>query len=153
VDEPVLQDDPEQEREPREDQENCMAEKTRPSPLVDEVLANAAQNVTEEEQVLATFGCFLVPEASVVARFIIGLSPWNACCQHPHIRLCFVTGVAVSLWSTDRTDLSSGFFQLLMRQDRRRFYGKTSICYCSLKANMKFSNEVYIAPLNTYTTS
>jgi hypothetical protein len=84
------------------------------------------QNITQWQQITNAFRYFLTPKPSGAARFIMDLSPWTSYYRTPPIRLYSAAEVLSAIPPTYQlieTDLTSGFFQIKIRQEHTMYYG------------------------------
>jgi hypothetical protein len=84
------------------------------------------QDIPRPQRVTAAYRCFLVPKADRSARFVIDLSPLTTLYRVPKITLYSAARVLTTIHLFDqmiKLDLSSGFFQIPLAPQHRRFYG------------------------------
>jgi hypothetical protein len=101
-------------------------QRTQPSPLMDQVMQDyTQQGILVRQPISAAYRAFLVPKSSGAARFVMDLSPLTQY-RVPHITLYSTARVLSTLQPWDKLfkiDLTSGFYQLRIRQQHRKFYG------------------------------
>jgi hypothetical protein len=84
------------------------------------------QSILQPQLVAAAYRCFLVPKADRSARFVIDLSPLTTLYRVTKITLYSAARVLATIHPCDKMiklDLSSGFFQIPLAPQHRKFYG------------------------------
>jgi hypothetical protein len=94
---------------------------------MDQVVQDFTQlGILVKQPISAAYRAFLVPKSSGAARFVMDLSPLTQYHRVPHITLYSAARVLSTLQPWDKLfkiDLTSGFYQLRIRQQHRKFYG------------------------------
>jgi hypothetical protein len=102
-------------------------QRTQPSALMDQVIEHLLQEgILSEERTTSAYRSFLVAKSDSSARLIIDLSPLTPLYRVPHITLYSAARVLSTLRPTDqliKIDLTSGFYQIPIHPNHRRFYG------------------------------
>jgi hypothetical protein len=102
-------------------------QRTPPSPFLDQVVQDyVQQGILVQQPISAAYHTFLVPKSSGAAQFIMDLSPLTQYYRVPHITLYSAARVLSTLQPWDKlfkVDLTSGFYQLRIRQQHHKFYG------------------------------
>jgi hypothetical protein len=102
-------------------------QRTPPSNLMDQVIADyIQQGILQPAPIVAAYRAFLVPKSSGAARFVLDLSPLTPFYRVPHITLYSAARVLSTFQPWDRLlkiDLTSGFYQLRIRNQHHKFYG------------------------------
>jgi hypothetical protein len=84
------------------------------------------QGILRQQPIVAAYRAFLVPKTSGAARFVLDLSPLTPFYRTPHITPYSTARVLATLQPWDnlfKTDLTSGFYQLRLREEHCKFYG------------------------------
>jgi hypothetical protein len=100
-------------------------QRTLPSPLMDQIIQDfLQQGILKEQEISAAYHSFLVAKSDQSARFVVDLSPLTPHYRVPHITLYSAARVLSTIQPFDtmlKFDLVSGFFQIPLRPEHRRF--------------------------------
>jgi hypothetical protein len=83
------------------------------------------QGILIQQPITAAYRAFFVAKSSGAARFVMDLSPLTPFYRVPHITLYSAARVLSTLQPWDKLfkiDLTSGFYQLRIREQHRKFY-------------------------------